>query len=220
MIDQLLEEVGEDKCDNLATTSLKFKKDLWKFFFEYEGAGPSWRSDNPKPMGGFIGDKVAVEFGTHKGQTTRILAHLFGKVYTINQNDNAAAKELNKDLNNIVYIDHFDLYSREVLDNVIKEPIFAVLIDAGHTYKQLIADINRCFSDFNLEEISYLIFDDYGLEQYKEEVKAAVNQGIQMGAFKIAARIGHECGHNFGGEPPRILSDSEGLICKVQFQEI
>lgn len=220
MIEQLLKEVGEDKCDNLSTTSLKFKRDLWKFFLELPYGGPSWRADNKVPFKGFIGDKVAVEFGTHKGQTTRILAHLFDKVYTINQNDNVAAKEFNKDLNNIVYIDHFDLYSGEALYGIVKEPVFAVLIDAGHTCKQVIEDVNRCFSDLNLEETCYLIFDDYGLEQYKEEVKAAVNQGIEVGAFKIAARIGHEAGHNFGGDPPRVLSDSEGVICKVQFQEI
>ena len=58
MIDQLLKEIGEDKIQNMTTTSLKFKRDVWEFFQGFQ-------------------DKVAVEFGTHKGQTTKILSHFF-----------------------------------------------------------------------------------------------------------------------------------------------
>ena len=90
MIDQLLEEVGEDKTQNMTTTSLKFKRDVWEFFQGFE-------------------DKIAVEFGTHKGQTTKILSHLFKKVYTVNNQDNAEAKRLNKNIQNIEYISNFDL---------------------------------------------------------------------------------------------------------------
>lgn len=217
MIDQLLKEVGEDKCDNLATTSLKFKKDLWKFFFEGTFQGPSWRSDNPSPLEGFLNEKVVVEFGTHKGQTTRILAHLFDKVYTINQNNNAAAKEFNKDLNNIVYIDNFNLYSGAPLPIPSSEPIFACLIDAGHNIDQVLSDINKCFTELTLEETSFIVFDDYGLEQYKNDVKAAVDLAISSGALAVTKEIGHSAGHNFGGTPPRVLSGPEGLICRVKF---
>ena len=79
MIEHLLKEIKEDKKDNLTTTSFQFKRDLWDYF-----------KDEFK-------DKVAVEFGTHKGQTTKILSYLFKKVYTINNQDNKKAKELNKD---------------------------------------------------------------------------------------------------------------------------
>ena len=53
-IDNVLQtEIREDKHDNPSTTSFKFKKDLYEFFKDSK-------------------DKVCVEFGTHKGQTTRI----------------------------------------------------------------------------------------------------------------------------------------------------
>ena len=71
MIDKLLEEIGEDKFQNNTTTSLKFKRDIWDFFQGYQ-------------------DKIAVELGTHKGQTTKILSYLFKKVYTVNIFDNKA----------------------------------------------------------------------------------------------------------------------------------
>ena len=54
MIDKLLEEIGEDKHQNMTTTSFKFKRDVWEFFQNFQ-------------------DKIAVEFGTHKGQTTKVL---------------------------------------------------------------------------------------------------------------------------------------------------
>ena len=90
MIDQLLKEIGEDKHQNMTTTSFKFKRDVWEFFQHFQ-------------------DKIAVEFGTHKGQTTKVLSHLFKKVYTVNRLDNKEAKTLNKDIKNIEYIDNFNL---------------------------------------------------------------------------------------------------------------
>ena len=65
MIEKLLKQIKEDKVYNMSTTSFKFKRDVWNFFQGFQ-------------------DKIAVEFGTHKGQTTRILSFLFKKVYTIN----------------------------------------------------------------------------------------------------------------------------------------
>ena len=63
-IDELLEEVGEDKFQNLATTSFKFKTDVWEFFKAIEGVD-KWN---------------CCEFGTHKGQSSRILSFLFFKM--------------------------------------------------------------------------------------------------------------------------------------------
>ena len=107
MIEQLLLDIKEDKHQNMSTTSFKFKRDMWNFFQGYE-------------------DKVAIEFGTHKGQTTRIISFLFKKVYTVNNNDNLSAKELNKDRDNIVYIDNFDLYSSVALP--IEDEISMILV--------------------------------------------------------------------------------------------
>jgi hypothetical protein len=196
MIEEILQYIKEDKIDNLSTTSFKFKRDIWDYFHGFN-------------------DKVAVEFGTHKGQTTRILSFLFDKVYTININDNVSGKEMNKDRNNIVYIDNFDLYSGYHLP--IHDEISMFLIDAGHDYDHVISDINQAFS-LHCAEDCYIVFDDYGLEQYKDHVHKAVNEAIGLGALTYIKGIGHEVGHNFGGTPPRILQNYEGLITKVNFQ--
>ena len=196
MIEQLLLDIKEDKHQNMSTTSFKFKRDMWNFFQGYE-------------------DKVAIEFGTHKGQTTRIMSFLFKKVYTVNNNDNLSAKELNKDRDNIVYIDNFDLYSSVALP--IEDEISMILVDAGHDYGHVIYDINRACSLYCNKDC-YIVFDDYGVEQYALEVRRAVNEAIDKNILQPVIGIGHDIGHNFGGEPPRILTQSEGLITKIIWQ--
>ena len=62
MIEKLLKQIKEDKVDNMSTTSFKFKRDVWDFFQGFQ-------------------DKIAVEFGTHKGQTTRILSFLLTNIF-------------------------------------------------------------------------------------------------------------------------------------------
>ena len=151
-IESILDEINEDKKDNLRTTSFKFKKDIWNFF------------QNSK-------NQIAVEFGTHIGQTTRVLSFLFEKVYTINKNDNIKAKALNSDRNNIVYL-NFDLYSPKQLP--IDEQIDVLFIDAMHTYEAVISDINRAFT-MNCSPETNIVFDDYGL---LPPVKKAVNEAI------------------------------------------
>lgn len=195
MIEELLKQIKEDKTDNMSTTSFKFKTDVWNFFQGFQ-------------------DKVAVEFGTHKGQTTRILSFLFKKVYTINNNDNIMAKELNQDRDNIVYL-NFDLYSNQPLP--IQDEISMFLIDAGHYYDNVISDINLAFSS-NCSQDCYIVFDDYGLEQFEHHVYKAVNQALDTEVLTLVKGIGHEEGFNFGGEPPRILHTYEGVITKVNFQ--
>lgn len=197
-IDELLIEIGEDKTQNLSTTSFQFKRDVWDYFQNYQ-------------------DKIAVEFGTHKGQTTRILSYLFKKVYTVNNNDNILAKEFNKDRDNIIYL-NFDLYSNNQLP--ISDTIDVFLIDAGHDYNHVIYDINRVTS-MNCSEECYVIFDDYGANCHINTVKKAVDQAIQMNILSLIKGIGHNKGYNFGngnkGGEDRILEDYEGLITKINW---
>lgn len=199
-IKELLAEIGEDKYQNLSTTSFKFKTDIWNFFQNCQ-------------------DKIAVEFGTHKGQTTRILSHLFKKVYTINNNDSVSAKQLNKDRNNIIYV-NFDLYSNSILP--IADIIDVFLVDAGHDYEHVIADINRCTS-MQCASDCYIVFDDYGADCHEQTVKKAVDEAVNCGAVIIIKEIGHKKGHNFGSAnksgPDRILLNSEGLITKIIWNE-
>jgi len=199
-IEELLLEVKEDKKDNLSTTSFQFKRDLWSFFRGFN-------------------DKVCVEFGTHKGQTTRILSFLFKKVYTINNNNNETAKQLNYDRDNIEYL-NFDLYQNHTLD--IHESIDVFLVDAGHMYDQVIMDINRIFS-MPCSTECYIVFDDYGCNVHKDSVKLAIDNAIQNNYISVIKKIGHKAGHNFGsgakGGLDRILEDHEGLITKINWLE-
>ena len=195
MIDKLLEEIGEDKHQNMTTTSLKFKRDVWEFFQGFE-------------------EKIAVEFGTHKGQTTKILSHLFKKVYTVNNQDNAEAKRLNENIQNIEYISNFDLYSDNPLP-ITNIDVF--LIDAGHKYTHVISDINRAVS-MECNKECYIIFDDYGLKCHEENVKRAVDQAINQNILTKVKGIGHSKGYSFKQEDPNYtLESSEGLITKINW---
>tara|TARA_R110000796_G_scaffold42823_6_gene105539 strand:+ start:320 stop:922 length:603 start_codon:yes stop_codon:yes gene_type:complete len=191
----LINEIIEDKSDNPTTTSFKFKKDLYNFFKSFS-------------------DKVAVEFGTHKGQTTRILSLIFKEVYTINNNDNASAKQLNIDKNNIIYLNH-NLYGFQEIDIPNKVSMF--FVDAGHKYDQVISDINRIFN-MNCCEDCYIVFDDYGGEGHKDNVKKAIDEAISMGALEYVQDIGHKIGHNFNNTRAGKLIASEGIITKIKWQ--
>lgn len=192
-IDELLEEIKEDKVDNMSTTSFLFKKDLWEFFQGFE-------------------NKNCVEFGTHKGQTTRILAHLFNEVYTFNlPNHFYEAKNLNSDLDNIKYIG-LDLYQTEPDITCKHKPVSVFFIDALHTFDAVMFDVTRALNFDLAEGDVFFVFDDVGLYP---DVRFAVLQLIRIKKLELVKRIGHETGFNFGSTPPRILQDSEGYICKL-----
>lgn len=192
-IDEILEEINEDKFSNPSTTSNKFKTDLWNFFRSI----PKYDKLN------------CVEFGTHKGQTTRVLSFLFNKVYTINlPNHFDKAKELNGDRENIEYIG-MDLY-REPLDKEFKHTnISAIFIDALHTFDGVVSDFNRSLN-FKLNDDVYYIFDDYGLYQ---DVRHAIDQLIYLGYLEKVQEIGYPRNHSFDSN--RTLKESEGVICKL-----
>ena len=199
-VDQILEKIGEDKFQNLSTTSLKFKRDVWDFFQKFK-------------------DKNALELGTHKGQTSRLMSYLFKTVYTVNKLDNTDAKELNKDINNINYISNFELYGNIPLNIDCKFSLF--FLDAGHRYEELIFDINRVTS-MSCEEDCYILFDDYG-SMINPGIKQAVTQAVDSNVLEIVKFIGHQKDHNFGtgnkGGNDRILYDHEGVITKIKWHQ-
>jgi hypothetical protein len=198
-IEELLEEVAEDKKDNLSTTSFKFKTDLWNFFTNL----PDSQKLN------------CVEFGTHKGQTTRILSHLFKTVYSINlPNHFDQAERLNSDRQNIKFIG-MNLYEQPIDENFKHEPCNVFFIDAVHEFDAIMSDFSRSLNlKFDERYPRYFIFDDYG--QDNRQVWQVVNQLIRVGRLEKIAYFGHEPNHNFGGYPARILKDFEGIICKLK----
>jgi hypothetical protein len=191
-IDDLLQEIGEDKHENLSTTSFLFKKDLWEFFQGFQ-------------------NKNCVEFGTHKGQTTRILANLFKKVYTINLPGHFdLARQLNVDLDNIEYVG-LNLYQTPADKNFKHDKIAMAFIDANHSFDCVMFDFTRVLN-FKLDDEVYVVFDDYGMHN---DVYVAVEQLIRVGQLEKVKYIGHPPRHNFGGSPARILDNPEGVICKL-----
>lgn len=194
-IQDLLSEPGqEDKKQNFSTTSLQFKKDVWDFF-SLDPRSKEWS---------------CVEFGTHKGQTTRILSFLFDQIYTINLPGHFdSARELNSDRTNIQYVE-FDLYSGGSL--AINRVIDVFFIDANHEYNNVMTDVDTVKSLLRCPE-AYIIFDDYGGHI---GVNIAVNDLVDNGELEIVKYIGHGKGHSFGGNPERILRDWEGVICIIK----
>lgn len=192
-IDDLLEEIGEDKTQNLSTTSFQFKRDLWDFF-----SADDWAEKN------------CIEFGTHKGQTTRVLSYLFDVVYTINLPKHFYESEhLNSDRSNIVYVP-LDLYSDPLDYKFPHRPLSVVFIDAVHTFDAVLHDFARS-KNLKLNSEVYYVFDDYGLVR---EVYQAVNQLILTNQVEKVKYIGHPPRYSFGGRPERVLTDHEGIICR------
>jgi hypothetical protein len=194
MIEQLLETIGEDKHTNPTTTSNKFKRDLWEFC-------KNEFSDRIHP--------TAVEFGTHKGQTTYILANIFDFVHTCNLPRNFdKAMELNVNYDNINYVG-IDLYNTDIQQPFTNDAVDLFLIDAGHSYDNVMTDFTRA-TYMNTIFPCYFVFDDYGLIP---EVKRAINDLIWVGKLEIVQYIGHEPNYDFRNG--RVLSDWEGVICKL-----
>lgn len=193
-IEELLIEIKEDKKDNLSTTSFEFKRGIWEFFNK-----PEFQSLN------------ACEFGTHKGQTTRILSFLFNEVHTINISENhfKEARHLNQDRSNIIYVP-FNLYGEKVELKPTQSEIGVFFIDAGHDYNHVDSDIRRMMKMNHSPGDVFVIFDDYGAHK---GVYDAVNDWVFDDRMKIVHFIGHQKGHDFG--QGRVLKASEGVICKI-----
>ena len=188
-VDKILNEVSH-KDTAKYTTSKKFKKDLLDIFY----------NDKYK-------NSIILELGTSQGQSTKMLSRVFKHVYTVEWDDwnIEQAKERCKDSNNITFI-KTDLYGKEW--DLPKPDI--VFIDAGHTYENVISDIENCIKHFN---DPIFIFDDYGLPP--GEVKKAINDKINDGTLKL---------NKFIGESPETLVhaggtkfiDMEGCICNLK----
>jgi hypothetical protein len=149
--------------------------------------------------------KIA-EIGAHKGYTTKILSHLFSKVYAI---DNSIewtifSKNFNKDRDNIEYI-ALDIY-RDSWE-IIPSDIDVSFIDAVHSYKSCKSDIVNSIRRFT--NLQYIIFDDYGVWP---GVKKAIDEMILVKVIVFVCFIGLK---NVPGPDGIVENTNEGIICRV-----
>tara|TARA_R100001377_G_scaffold17773_1_gene9112 strand:- start:204 stop:797 length:594 start_codon:yes stop_codon:yes gene_type:complete len=182
-----------DKTEDSWTTSLKFKKDLI-----------NWCGDKFK-------NKTCLELGTHKGYTTKILSHCFGKVLTIDNNQDLIehAKKINTDMDNVEYFNG-DIYSFGIFDELKNVNVDVVFIDAVHKYPHVLMDtINSLITFKNI----YIIYDDYG---FHPQVRQAIDNCLKLGIIEFVEDIGKPIGYSIlNSKGDSIVSNgSEGIICK------
>jgi hypothetical protein len=116
----------------------------------------------------------------------------------------------NSDCKNITYVP-LNLYQSPIDVKFTNEPVAVFFIDAVHTFEAVMSDFNRSLN-MNLDFDVYFVFDDYGTYN---DVYVAVEQLIRIGQLEKITYIGHPPRHNFGGKPPRVLSNYEGVICRL-----
>ena len=181
-----------DRCNNKNThkwtTSKKFKGDILSYFKQKE-----------------FKNKTLVELGCCRGDTTRIYSECFKNVVGSDKDpDNIKlAIENNKELDNVKIIEK-DLYNSEW----DMPPADVVVIDAGHTYEDIMRDVPKVIEYF-LNPI--IIMDDYG--NPKQDVNRAINELESSGIIKINKKIGADKGYTTA--TGLVFNDKEGVICNV-----
>ena len=168
------------------TTSRRFKEDILRIF------------SNSKNLN-------CLEIGSCRGDTTRVFAECFKKVYAFEQSDENLkyVKEKCSDVDNVEY-SQSDVYKNFDIPNEID----VVFVDAGHSTDLVEYDIKR-FLEKNPKMI--LIFDDYG------QVDQSIKKAIGDSNLPINRHIGEYNGFTFkrlNGESVTLIG-REGVICNL-----
>ena len=170
-------------------TSRKFKSDLFEFF----------KDDKYKKM------KV-LELGACRGDTTRIFAEIFKKVFAVDRDPEniQILKQKCKDVDNV------EASIMDVTNDIWDFPqVDVVFVDASHDYPQVAIDIQKCIDYF---DNPIIILDDYG-NPNNRNIRNSIDDKIREGKIKIKERIGEDVG--FLTKSGWEMIDREGIICTV-----
>ena len=97
----------------------------------------------------------------------------------------------------------------DAYDRNFKIPkVDVVHIDAGHTYQEVVHDINRFANE--LDDPTF-IFDDYGHEG--KTVRNAINDKLLDGTMTLVTHIGEDRGYVAANN--KTFIGREGVICNV-----
>ena len=170
-------------------TSRKFKSDLFEFF----------KDDKYKKM------KV-LELGACHGDTTRVFAELFDKVYAVDRSEDNVQliREKCKDVDNV------ECSVMDVTNDAWNFPqVDVVFVDASHDYPQVAVEIQKCIDYF---DNPLLILDDYG-NPNNTNIRNSIDDKVREGKINIHKKIGEGVG--FLTKSGWKMIDREGVICKV-----
>ena len=179
-----------DKTEDRGTTSLRFKEDVFNFFY-------------PQSQ-----DSSIVEFGSFRGHFTQLFSRMFNQVYSIDHVTNKYYDINTKGLKNVTKYIH-DLYKANI-SKLNLSKVDVVVIDAVHTYNAVRVDTNSAHTILN--KYGYLIYDDYGAFI---EVKHAVDSLVKENQIKIVKYVGENEGYSY--KDNHKLNAKEGVI--AQFVE-
>jgi len=178
-----------DKNSAKTTTSLKWKSDFIDFF----------KNDKFKKID-------SIEVGSSLGHTTRVMSFLFKSVTALDNlgERHVISNKLNYDRDNITFRT-MDVYN----EKWNFQNMGVVVIDCVHDYNHVREDIKN---SMNLFDKPYIVFDDYGLFP---DVKKGIDEFIDEGKLILKKKIGMSAGFEFSKTLNKILTDREGLICRV-----
>ena len=185
-----------DKKEVFATTSHRFKIDLYDFFKE-------------------LNDKILVEFGTSRGYTSGFCSKFFKAVHTINSNTNDDSLHYLKQFENVtpyvIGIGRGNNWRRR-LGELPKGDVY--IIDAEHTYTAVKRDTRVVKEIAN--KSAFIVYDDHGTYP---DIKKAVDDMIAGDEIRLVKYIGEEEGWKYGegggAGYKRTLTDREGVICQI-----
>ena len=168
-------------------TSRKFKSDLFEFF----------KDDKYKKMN-------VLELGACHGDTTRVFAQIFNKVYAVDRSEDNVQliREKCKDVDNV------ECSVMDVTNDAWNFPqVDVVFVDASHDYPQVAVDIQKCIDLF---DNPIIILDDYG-NPNNRNIRNSIDDKIREGKIKVDTKIGEDVG--FLTKSGWKMIDREGVIC-------